>query len=390
MSVTARGVGLVFGAVVLLVAGFLFGYPELTVVGTTAVVAIGFALAYAAWRPRLAVTRSAEPDRVMRGEASRVTLRVRNVSRVRRATLVAYDRCGTTLVPVPLLRLHAGAETTVDYPVPTQRRGVVRVGPLRVVRRDPLGLLTLPRAHGDANQVWVYPKVHTLTAVPVGIVRSLDGRVDRVPHGSITFDTLREYVVGDELRHVHWRTTARIGELMVREHVDTSLPRLVVVLDDRLAAHPGANREREADSFEATCEAAASIVMAAFREELPVTLHLVSGASTATKTAQPYLDLLAEAVLRPEEPSGRGKDSLDRAIAMLRHRRQGDTLIFLTGPGGADDVARVGTLRGAYPSIIVSTIGVADPTPSAVEGLLVLAAADGIDFARTWDGVRTW
>ena len=398
MKITARGVGLLLAAGALLGTGFGFGYPELTVIGTAALVALGFALGYAAWRPRLAVTRQADPDRVMRGDASRVTLVVRNVSRLRGATLIAYDRCGATTVPVPLLRLRAGKETTVDYPVPTSRRGVIRVGPLRIVRRDPLGLLTLTRPHGGDNQVWVYPKVHPLTAVPLGVVRSLDGRVDRVPQGSITFDTLREYVIGDELRHVHWRTTARIGELMVREHVDTSLPRLVVLLDDRRDAYA------DAEDFEAACEAAASIVMAAAREELPIVLQLVNGELTGGASAggsrhpesigvpahaatRPYLDLLAEAVLRKRTGP---KDPLELASARLRHRRLGDTLVFVTGIAGAADLGHVGSLRGAYPSIVVGALGGTDPTPSTSEGLLVLAATDGPDFARAWDGVRAW
>jgi uncharacterized protein (DUF58 family) len=377
MSITARGVGLLVAAVVLLATGFGLGYAELTVIGATAIMALLFAGAYATWRPRLTVKRRADPDRVMRGDASRVTLDVHNASRVRGATLVAYDKCNEKPIPVPLLKLRAGSATTVDYPVPTERRGVVRIGPLAVVRRDPLGLLALARSHGDTSQVWVYPRVHPLTAVPVGIVRSLDGRVDRVPQGTITFDALREYVVGDELRHVHWRTTARVGELMVREHVDTSLPRIVVLLDDRSAAYP------DPEMFESACEAAASIVLAAFRDDLPVTLHLVSGPAAADKIARPYLDVLAEATLQATEP-------LDPAVASLRHRRPGDTLVVLTGPVGPEDLGRVGSLRGAYPTVVVATLGIADGSPSTMEGLLVLAAGDGADFARAWDGVRAW
>jgi len=379
MTVTARGFGLLAAAAVLLATGFGFGYAELTVIGATAVVALLFAGAYAAWRPQLTVARRADPDRVMRGDASRVTLDVHNASRVRGATLVAYDRCHDKQIPVPLLKLRAGSATTVDYPVPTERRGVVRIGPLRVVRRDPLGLLALARSHGDTSHVWVYPRVHPLTAVPVGIVRSLDGRVDRVPQGTITFDALREYVVGDELRHVHWRTTARVGELMVREHVDTSLPRLVVLLDDRQAGYP------DAEVFESACEAAASIVLAAFRDDLPVTLYLVSrgGPAVADKIARPYLDVLAEATLDPNA-------TLDPAVAGLRHRRPGDTLVVLTGPVGPDELGRVGSLRGAYPTVVVATLGVTDGSPSTMEGLLMLAAGDGADFARAWDGVRAW
>ncbi|WP_327005372.1 DUF58 domain-containing protein [Dactylosporangium sp. NBC_01737] len=384
MRFTSRGIGLSVSAPVLVAVGFAFQYAQLTVVGTAAVAAVLFGFAYVWWRPRLTVARAVDPDRVMRGESSTVTLTVGNTSRLRGATLIAHDRCGPASVPVPLLRLKAGATTTAAYPVPTARRGVVDIGPLRVVRRDPLGLLTLARGYGGVSKVWVYPTVHHLTAVPTGVMRSLDGRVDRVPHGSITFDTLREYVVGDELRHVHWRTTARVGELMVREHLDTSLPRLVVLLDDRLAAYPDADRSRDSAHFESACEAAASIVMAAFREELPVTLRLAGGAHAGGKDTRGYLDLLAEATL------GAG-DQLDSTVAQLRTRRVGDTLVYLTGPGGAADLGRVGTLRAAYPSLIAGAFGTADgEVPTALDGLQVLSAADGADFAAAWDGVGAW
>ena len=381
MRLTARGTGLLVAGPVLLAAGFGFGYRELTVLGCAALLAVASGVAYAAWRPRLHVTRTAEPDRVTRGETSQVTLTVRNASRLRGATLVAYDRCGAATVAVPLLRLRPRRDTVASYPVPTDRRGVVDIGPLRVQRSDPLGVARVARAHGGTSRVWVYPTVHPLAAVPVGVVRSLDGRVDRVPHGSITFDTLREYVIGDELRHVHWRTTARVGELMVREHVDTALPRLVILLDDRSAVHTP-------DSFETACEAAASIVIAAHREDLPLALLLTSGALVGgdgrrQTVTREYLDVLAEAVLHEGPP-------LAEATARLRQRRIGDTLIHLTGPGGPADLGEIGALRGAYPSIVVGVLGGADPVPSAAAGLLVLTAADGSDFAAEWDGVRSW
>ncbi len=384
MRFTSRGTGLSVAAPVLLAVGFGFQYAQLTIIGTAAVAAVVFGFGYVWWRPKLTVARAVDPDRVMRGESSTVTLTVGNSSRLRGATLIAHDRCGPASVPVPLLRLKAGGTTTATYPVPTARRGVVEIGPLRVVRRDPLGLLTLARGYGGVSRVWVYPTVHHLTAVPTGVMRSLDGRVDRVPHGSITFDTLREYVVGDELRHVHWRTTARIGELMVREHLDTSLPRLVVLLDDRRGAYPDADRAGLSAHFESACEAAASIVMAAFREELPVTLRLAGGAHATGKDTRGYLDLLAEATLT-------AGDQLSSTVAQLRTRRAGDTLVYLTGPGGVADLGRVGTLRAAYPSLVAGAFGTTDgEVPTALDGLQVLSAADGADFAAAWDGVGAW
>ncbi|MBQ0989980.1 DUF58 domain-containing protein [Micromonospora sp. H61] len=399
MGITARGVGLLVAAVVLLGVGFRFAYPELTLLGAAAGAAVGYAALVAAWRPRLTVTRRADPDRVARGEPASMTLTVRNTGRLRSANLLAEDRCGQRAVPVPVLRLRPGRDTEVRYDVPTDRRGVVPVGPLRVTRRDPLGLVALARPYGAAVPVWVHPRIHPLTAVPRGAGRSLDGRVDGVPHGSITFDSLREYVVGDELRRVHWRTSARVGELMVRENVDTSLPRLVVLLDNRVAAHPQ-RVGGVAESFESACEAAASVVTAAHRADLPVLL-LVAAAEPAepTRPAEPAqvtgpdgeadgplgpLDRLAAADLSADN------DAVRAATTRLRQDRLGDTLIFLTGPGGRDELGHLGALRGAYPSVVVGVFGAAEPTPPGTAGLVIVDAADGAQFAAEWDGVRRW
>jgi hypothetical protein len=209
------------------------------------------------------------------------------------------------------------------------------------------------------------------------MARSLDGRIDKVPHGTITFDSLREYVVGDELRRVHWRSSAKVGELMVREQLDTSEPTIVVLLDDRASAHPEV-RDGTAASFEDACEAAASVVAAAVREDIPVMLHLVSGLTTG-----PFLDVLTEAALAPGD--------LTQKVRHLRSQRLGDTLVFLTGPGGRGDLGAVSGLRGPYPVVIAGLFGDRDGAPvSAGDGMIVIEAEDGRQFAGAWDGVRGW
>ena len=393
MAPTARGVGAVLAGAALIGTGFTYGYPELVVVGTAAIVAVCCALAYVAWRPRLSVTRSVQPDRVTRGEPCTQTLTVRNSSRLRAATLVAHDLLGATTVPVPLLRLRPGHDTAVNYPVPTARRGVVVVGPLRVTRRDPLGLIGVARTHGGTAQVWVHPRTYPLVAVPVGVARSLDGRVDRVPHGSITFDTLREYVIGDELRKVHWRTSARVGQLMVREDLDTSLPRIVVFVDDRRVAYRDVQDDGGSIDFEAVCEAAASVLVAAVRADLTVELLLVSGQAgigtgghraAGPADPRPLLDRLSEA--SPSAP----RETLDTATKRLRQHRIGDTLIYLTGSGRPDDLAPVGALAPGYPTIVAGVFGATGEVPPAVAGMQVLAVADAEEFAAAWDGLGSW
>lgn len=398
MGVTARGVGLGVAAAALLAAGFRFAYPELALLGAAGATAGGYALAVAAWRPRLSVVRRAEPDRVGRGEPATMTVTVHNSGRLRSANLVAEDRCGGLPVPVPVLRLRPGKDTTARYDVPTTRRGVVPVGPLRVTRRDPLGLVSLSRSYGETVPVWVHPRVHPLNVVPTGAGRSLDGRVDSVPHGSITFDSLREYVVGDELRRVHWRTSARVGELMVRENVDTSLPRLVVLLDNRAVAHPRRSAGL-AESFESACEAAASVLTAAYRADLPVVLVLVAPEEEADATGaggtgrEQEVGAAGAGVAGPLDrlaAAGLGADTLDATLTRLRGDHLGDTLIALTGPGGRATLGRFGALRGAYPSVVVGVFGAAEPAPSPTTGLVVIDAVDGAAFAAEWDRVRRW
>lgn len=388
MILTSRGCGVLIGGAALLAAGYVGGYPELSVLGAVGVVALLCAGVYAAWWPRLEVSRRVDPDRVERGEDATMELTVRARGRFRPATLIAKDRCGDRELSVPLLRVRSGRVTEVTYPVPTQRRGVVPIGPLRITRRDALGLITLTRRYGPTAQVRVHPRVHPLVAVPAGVARSLDGRFDRVPHGTITFDTLREYVIGDELRKVHWRTSARIGELMVREDVDTSLPRLVVLLDNRASAYPD-RVDGVAETFESACEAAASIVVAAVREDLPVALMIVDDDPPIDGD---HLDRLTEVRLR-DRPGVDPQEPLRTAAMRLRQQRAGDTLIFLTGPGARDDLGHIGALRGPYATVLVGVLhGDAAEAAHArtVDPMLIINARDGADFAAEWNGVPAW
>jgi uncharacterized protein (DUF58 family) len=375
--ITVRGAALAAGGAGLAAAGFAFGYPPLAVVGVAGLVAVAGAVAMVAWRPRLDVRRSAAPDRVRRGDPCAVTLIVGNTGRLRGGRMIALDRCGPFTVPVVLDRLRPGQDGTASYPAPTSRRGVLDLGPLRIGRQDPLGLAAAETTFGEPGRIWVHPAVHPVRAVPAGLTRNLEGRLDAGAQGSLTFHALREYVIGDDLRHVHWRTSAKVGDLMVRENIDTSLPRIVVAVDDRSEVHTP-------DGFESAIEAAASVVVAAVREGLHVELHLASGPGHGgSGSAMAFLDLLAEA-----EP--RAGVDIRRAVDRLSHQRLGDTLIYLTGAGDAGSGEPALALRGGYPSIVVGVLGADGSSAASVRGVLTIAAVDGADFAARWDGVRSW
>lgn len=383
-GLTPRGIGLPVASAVLLAAGLFFGYSDLAVLGCAGLIAAVGSIIWVASRPPLRVERKVEPARVARGQECLGVVRIRNGSRWRSAALIGSDRCAGRDFemdqPLQGIRLAPREEITTTYEVPTRRRGIVDVGPLRIARRDPLGLVRLAWPYGRAARVWVHPRVHPLLHVPVGTNRSFDGIIDKVQHGSITFHALREYVAGDDLRHVHWRTSAHIGQLMVREHVDTSLPRIAVVLDDRPEVYAD-------DGFEDAVDAAASVVTAVVGSGLSVDLHLASGALIEGGPdigVQPLLDLLAEVQATSNTPFG-------SVIQRLRHRRRGDTAILLTGGSVSADLNQAAALSEVYPTVVIGAFGATDsPRAATLPGVTLIAVADAAAFADEWNAVPAW
>ncbi|GAA1678726.1 hypothetical protein GCM10009830_27330 [Glycomyces endophyticus] len=384
VPVTARGVGLAIAAAALTASGWLWGYPELAALGAAAALACAAAGSVIAARPRLDVERTVTPDRVSVGHTATVKLTVRNAGRWRAVNARAVDAYGgpsieTRRVAVPLARLRPGASAGASYTIDAERRGVVDAGPLGIGKRDLLGLAATAGNFGSAARLWIHPRLHRLGRTPDGLARSLEGTADKVEQGSLTFHALREYVIGDELRHVHWRTSARIGKLMVKEHLDTSLPTVAIAIDDRAESWPAS--PESPGPFEAACEAAYSILTACFRAEYHAALVPASGATVSGAGRDSYGDLLAEL-----EPNA--KDSLDAYVARLTAARYGDTLVWITGTEPPTD--RLAMLKRAYPTVIAVHLALGLPASASLAGgLPTVRAADGDQFAAAWNSGGT-
>jgi uncharacterized protein (DUF58 family) len=383
VPVTGRGVGLALAAVGLLVAGWIWGYPELATLGAAGGLACVAAGSVIAAKPRLEVERAVTPDRISVGHNATVTLNVRNAGRWRSVNARAVDAYGgsgleTRRVSIPLARLRPGKSAGASYVIQAERRGVVDAGPLTIGKRDLLGLAATAGNFGATARLWIHPRLHQLGRTPDGLARSLEGTADKVEQGSLTFHALREYVIGDELRHVHWRTSARIGKLMVKEHLDTSLPTVAIAIDDRAESWPGAPVSLP---FEAACEAAYSILTACFRAEYHAALVPASGAVVSGAGRDSYGDLLAE--LNPD-----AKDSLSAYVSRLTAARYGDTLVWITGTEPPTD--RLATLKRAYPTVIAVHLALGLPTSASLAGgVPTIRAADGEQFAAAWNNGGT-
>lgn len=376
-ALTAAGRAVLAGSAALYLAGVALGWPELVGLGAAGLALVALTGLLVILRPRLELSRTVEPDRVTGGQQALGQLRVRSRGRLPAPPFVVVDRVGGIPVELPVAALPPGGQRTARYVLPTPRRGRLTVGPLAVERRDPFGLWRRGQPLGAQALLWVRPRTHPLPTLPVGSLFDQEGpQLETSPVGTVTFSSLRDYVPGDDPRLVHWRSTARTGQLIVRENVDTSQPITTVVLDTRRLAYPG---DAEAGLDEA-CEVAASVVASMRSAGRPVALHAVGEdvAAAFASGARDLADRLAALTLSEAQD--------DDALALLTERAaSGGALVVVTGlvsPGG---LARLAGLRRRFAPVVVVRL---EPGVRAgaerVAGLTVVRAPGAASAATAW------
>jgi uncharacterized protein (DUF58 family) len=263
-GLTTRGRSFLAAGAAAVVSALILGEKDLLRVAILLTVLPLLAAAYVGRsRYKLACTRTLEPHRVPVGANARVVLRLQNLSRLPTGTLLLEDRLPYALGSRPrvvLERLGAQQASSVAYTVRAEVRGRYDVGPLVVRMTDPFGLCELTRAFPSVDRLTVIPSVTALPTVRLAgeYAGAGDSRARSVAvHGEDDSAT-REYRRGDDLRRVHWKSTARTGELMVRREEQPWESRATVVLDTRAYAHRG---EGPTASFEWAVAAAASIAV---------------------------------------------------------------------------------------------------------------------------------
>lgn len=243
-----------------IVVGRLFGLIELYVVGSALIAAFVVALAMVNRPlPRLSVRRIARPATVAVGEVARVDIRIANHSSVRAPKLTLWEPVGDRGgAPMQLAPLGAGEAATAAYRVPTNRRGEVRTGPLRAERADPLGLVRRSTWLAGEGEVLVVPQQLMLAFPTAGSAGRLGEHLRMKSYGQsgTEFHSQRDYVAGDDLRRINWKSSAKAMTLIVRETAIEGVQRCTVVLDTIAEFY-------DTDGFERAVTAAASVVAAA-------------------------------------------------------------------------------------------------------------------------------
>jgi uncharacterized protein (DUF58 family) len=375
---TGSGKAVALAGPLLLAVGAAVHWQELMALGVGCLLALAASLWWLLRRPELVATREITPPRVREGERAVAVLSLLNAGAHRTPPMLATERVGRGRVGVRLPSLPRGGSTTVTYDLPTDQRGLHLVGPLTLARSDPLRLVLVARDHGTRSVLAVHPRVHAVEPVPTGRARDMDGPTSLAsPQGGIAFHSLRDYVPGDDLRLIHWRSTARTGHLMVRHNVVPNEPRMMVVLDTSASPY---TRE----SFEDAVRVAASLCVAAFEAGFPLRFATTGGVSAlcerGTDAGAAVLDLLAGVEASLDDPG------LPALVNMVPDD-DGVSLGVVTGQPGGGELRAVTAVRNRFDMVSLVQVGeLYDRAPTAVAGAYVVNCRTSEDFARVWNG----
>lgn len=272
------------GAVGCWTLGMLLHATELNVIALALTVMLVVAVLFVLGRATSAVTLDLQTHRVVVGTRAVGRLEVANLSRRPILSTRIELAIGSVTTHVLVPRLAPDGTYEEQFAVPTTRRAVLVIGPARSARDDPLSLVRRQVTWVREQELFVHPRTVRLDGASSGFLRDLEGTPSaELSSSDIAFHALREYIPGDDRRHVHWRTTARTGTLMVRQFEETRRSHVVVALDN-LAAH-----YESAEEFELAVSVAASIAAQTHREEKELTSFTVD-ARQRTRTHRQLMD----------------------------------------------------------------------------------------------------
>jgi uncharacterized protein (DUF58 family) len=354
-SLTTRGRSFVAAGGAAVVCGLAIPEPDLVRVGALlAVLPLVSALAARRSRYRLSCSRRIDPPRTPAGEPTTVSVRLENVARLRTGVLLAEDTTPYALGTKPrfvLDEIESAGHREFSYQLRSDVRGKYLIGPLRVRIADAFGLVEISRSFSTTSTLVVTPKIIALppSAVPAGWLGEGDGGMRTISATGEDDAAPRAYQDGDGLRRVHWRSTARYGELMVRREEQQWRSSASIFLDTRRNAHGGTG---PSSTFEFAVSAAASIGAHLAEEGFRTRLISDSGELAPHGTfAETLLDMLA--VITPAKTNAMRDGAGELA-------RAGGQLITITGRLTDEEAALLAsTRRGNSPgmALIIGVYG---------------------------------
>jgi len=265
--ITPLGWFVIVAVPLLLGFGYSLGLLELIVVGWALLALLAAAILYLIGRSPMTLELNVPRSRVVVGERAVGEVLAANPVRRRAFGITVEVPVGEGLAELALPGLAGRTQHVREFGIPSLRRGVVPVGPVRTVRADPIGMVRREVVWADVAELYVHPRTVSIPSMSTGLIRDLEGNPTRdLATNDVSFHALREYVAGDERRYIHWKSSARTGTLMVRQFEETRRSHLVIALS--LAASDYGTDEE----FELAVSVAGSLGTRAIRDARTLTV----------------------------------------------------------------------------------------------------------------------
>jgi uncharacterized protein (DUF58 family) len=382
---TGRGWALLAAAVVSMATGRVLGLEDVFVIGAGMLLTLAAGAAYVeAVRPRLTATRRVLPARVHAGTSSRVELSLVNQSSRRSPVLAVRDPFdgGTRWARFLVAPLAPGEVGRAAYRLPTDQRGVFDLGPLEVGVSDPFGLIAASVEAAPRTRLTVYPRIDQVAPPPSS---HGDDPLAGADHpraftgGGEDFYALRPYVRGDDLRRVHWPSTAKTDDLMIRQDEMPWQSRSTLLLDNRVSVCPP-------PALEVIVSAAASIAVVSARHDGLQRLLTANGFDSRSAGGTNHVEMILEHLAGLRSAPG----ELLPVLGGLRRSRSGGALVVLTTAlAHTSDFEAMVALNNRFSCVMLvlvepSAWGEAAPPRSVPARLRVVRVEAGHPFAAAW------
>ena len=309
------------------------------------------------------------------GDKLRVTYTLRNASRIAKLWLEIHNP--TTLpggLPGRAITLAGRTERSWLIRVPLARRGHFRIEPLHIRTGDPFGFFEASATVGQGVSVVVYPRIEPLPRwrLPAAALEGSQVMPVRTLQTTPLATTVRPYAPGDSMNRIHWKSTARHGEIQVKEFDLEQTADAWIVLDLQRSIQTGKGDE---STTEAAVRAAASIADKALQENLSVGMT-VNVARTAflppDRGSRQHLKIMQ--LLASVEADGNAP-LVETLIATVGRLRRGMTAVVITPSLDPSWVRPLAALRARGVACVVLSVDAgafelaAHPAPTmTVEG----------------------
>lgn len=361
--------GWLLAAVVLVLAvlGGIFGWQEAKIAALLGALLLLLAIAFILGRSVYRVTLDLNRTRVAVGDRAVGGMEVQNASSKALLPVSMELPVGASTAFFRIPRLAPEGTHDELFTIPTHRRAVIQVGPVRSIRQDPFGLLRRQVKWTDAQDLYVHPRTTALGGTSSGFIRDLEGQPTRdLSSSDVSFHALRDYVPGDDRRHIHWKTTARTGELMVRQFEETRRSHLAIALSSNTGEYTSE------EDFELAVSVGASIGLQAVREQRNLSV-LTQAGPLRTETGRNLLDDLTRVQGKP-----RRSDLVDLSRTTADSVPNASVFFLVTGPVATPSELRRASTHvpvGVRAFAIRCAAGVA-PARATIGDLTVLTVGD--------------